>query len=114
MISFEAGLQSLLHDAFDIWKATQRSPRRIVALTDGRGCVELSAFDLDEGISITRELNGERPGGPMITFPTILFVDTSKVIHAGYMLRASNPLFTSGAIEVEPQVQQVKRRVSAA
>jgi hypothetical protein len=114
MISFEDELQILLRDACDTWKATQRSPRRVIALTDGRGCLEIPAYDFDEGISITRDVNGERPGGQMMTFPTILFVDTGEVIHPGYMLRACNPLFTSGAIEVQSQAQQVTRRVSAA
>lgn len=107
MTSFETELHCLLRDAFDIWRVTQRSPRRINAVTDGRACVDFPAFDIDEGISFSEELNPERT--PMITFPTILFTATSEVLHSGYILRASHPLFLSGVIEVEHQIEQVRR-----
>lgn len=114
MPSFEAELQCLLRDAFNIWRATQRSPRRIIAITDSRNCVDFPAFDIDEGISIPGELKTERLRAPMITFPTILIAATSEVLHSGYILRASNPLFLSGVIEAEHQVEQIRRRDSTA
>ncbi|KAJ5640299.1 uncharacterized protein N7484_008161 [Penicillium longicatenatum] len=51
--SFETELHPLLRDAFDIWRAVQRSPRRIVALADGKASLNSPEYELDEGVSIT-------------------------------------------------------------
>ena len=112
MTSFEAELQIILRDAFDIWRATQRSPRRIIALTDSRACMDFPAFNIDEGISVAGEVKMERT--PLITFPTIVVAATSEVLHSGYILRESNPLFLSGVIEAEHQVEEVRKWGSTA
>jgi hypothetical protein len=109
MRSFEDGLRSLLQDAVDIWSLTQRSPQRITAVLNYKTSVESPGFDIDEGISIPVESNEGRPRASILTFPTVLVANTSKILHSGYALHASNPLVFSGTIEVEDQVSRVRR-----
>ncbi|KAJ5100871.1 hypothetical protein N7456_006923 [Penicillium angulare] len=120
MTSFEKKLQRLLRESFDIWREVQRSPQRIVALTDGNANMEYPAFDIDEGISIPGSsiqgfsmqgaVRADKLGSPIVTFPTISAVASSKLLHAGYAMRASNPLYISGAIEAGHQVKRVRER----
>jgi hypothetical protein len=108
--AFEERLRSLLGVAFDIWTESQRSTCRIIVFTDENACVEFPAFDIDEAISIPGEV---RTGGlekSIITFPTISFVATSKILHSGYALPTSNPLYQSGVIEAECQAERARRR----
>lgn len=108
--SFEKGLQPLLREAFDIWRAVQRSPQRIVALTDGKTSLESPDFEIDEGVSMLGVLGTDSLGTPIVTFPAISLVATSELLHPGYVLRTSNPLYVSGAIEAEYQVKRVRER----
>ena len=110
MRSFEDELRSLLQDAMDVWSLTQRNPQRIIASLDDKTSVDSPAFDIDEGISIPGELSEERPRASILTFPTVLVANTSKIIHSGYALHASNPLVFSGTIEAEDQLSRVRRR----
>jgi hypothetical protein len=109
MRSFEDELRSVLQDAVDIWSLTQRSPQRIIAFLNDKTSVDSPAFDIDEGISIPAESSEGRPRASILTFPTVLVANTSKILHSGYALHASNPLIFSGTIEVEDQVSRVRR-----
>ncbi|KAJ5993107.1 hypothetical protein N7451_008831 [Penicillium sp. IBT 35674x] len=100
----------LLREAFDIWRAVQRSPQRIVALTDGKTSLESPDFEIDEGVSMLGVLGTDSLGTPIVTFPAISLVATSELLHPGYVLRTSNPLYVSGAIEAEYQVKRVRER----
>ncbi|KAJ5259333.1 hypothetical protein N7478_012314 [Penicillium angulare] len=110
MTSFEERLQRLLRESFYIWRAVQRSKQRVVALTDGLANVDDPGFDIDEGVSIQGAARADKLGSPIVTFPTISAVASLKARHTGYILRASNPLYISGAIEAEHQVKRVRGR----
>lgn len=49
-------------------------------------------------------------GTPIVTFLAILVVATLELLHPGYALRTSHPLYVSGTIEAEYQVKRVRER----
>lgn len=107
---FEEGLRTLLRVAFDTWREARRGTRRIVVSTDDNTCVEFPAFDIDEAISIPGEVKTCRLEKSIITFPTISFAATSEILHHGYSLPTTNPLYQSGVIEGECQAKRARRR----
>ena len=50
-------------------------------------------------------------GTPIVTFLAISLIATLELLYPGYVLRTSNPLYVSGAIEAEYQVRRVRERV---
>lgn len=107
MCSFENEPRSLLQDAADIWSLTQRSLQRIITFLKARTSADSPVFSIDEDISILGELSEERARAPILTFLTVLVVNTSKILHSGYALHASNPLVFSGTIVAEDQVEEL-------
>ncbi|KAJ6016361.1 hypothetical protein N7540_010952 [Penicillium herquei] len=108
--SFEGRLQQFLRSSFDIWKAVQKSPRRIVALTDGKENLDYPGFDIDEGIAMPGTVGADMSGTSIVLFPTISAIATSKLLHPGYVMRTSNPLYMAGVVEAEYQVKRVRER----
>ncbi|KAJ5414894.1 hypothetical protein N7509_000228 [Penicillium cosmopolitanum] len=108
--TFDEKLRFLLEEASDIWREAQRSTRRIGVHTDANVCAEFPAFDIDEAISIPGEVDTGRLERSIIVFPGISVVATSEIIHHGYALPTSNPLYQSGAVEAECQVERARRR----
>ncbi|KAJ5088925.1 hypothetical protein N7456_012541 [Penicillium angulare] len=110
-IAFEGKCHKFLQEAFDVWRAVQRSTCRVIALTDGKASIDSPEYDIDEGVSIPHDvLRTARLEPPIVTFPTISAIADSEILHPGYALRTSNPIHISGAIEVEQQVKRARQR----
>ena len=108
--TFRERLRPILAEAFDIWREAQRSTRRIVVSTDANLCAEFPAFDIDEAISVPGQISTGGVERSIITFPCISDVATSEIIHQGYVLPTSSPLYQSGVIEAEYQAERARRR----